>query len=212
MQRRCLLALSASALALMAMPRLVFAQAAQLNLSDAGTFIDQFAQKGIADVLQAKIPQQERVERFRKLFKEFFDIPAIARFTVGRFWKTGQPDEQTKFLAAFEDVVVYTWARRFSEYNGQTLKVTNTAPDGTDGAVVTSTIVGKDSQPVTATWRVRKREDGWRVVDVIIEGVSMAVTYRQEYASILAERGGFPGLITQLQGQASNLAREQKTG
>jgi phospholipid transport system substrate-binding protein len=210
MQRRRLLYLTGSVLALAAAPGLVFAQS--LDLSEAGKFVDKFAQTGIAEVLQAKIPQQERIDRFRKLFKEFFDIPAIARFTVGRFWKTGQPDEQAKFLAAFEDVVVYTWARRFSEYNGQTLKVTNTTPDGADGAVVTSSIVDKDSEPVTATWRVRKREDGWRVVDVIIEGVSMAVTYRQEYASILAEQGGFPGLITQLQRQASNLAREQKTG
>jgi phospholipid transport system substrate-binding protein len=208
MQRRRLLTLPFAVLAVAATPRFVLAD----DVSDAGTFVNQFAQTGITQVLDAKIPQQEKTQRFRGLFKTFFDIPAIGRFTVGRFWKMGQPDEQTKFLTAFEDVIVYTWARRFSEYNGQTLQIQNTAPDGADGAVVNSTIVGKDVQPVAVAWRLRKRTDGWRVVDVIIEGVSMAVTYRQEYAGILAEQGGFPGLITQLQAQAADLARQQKTG
>jgi phospholipid transport system substrate-binding protein len=210
MQRRRLLTLSVTGLILGAMPRLVFAQDAG---GDAAAFINAFAQKGIIEVLNAKVSQQEKGERFRVLFKQFFDIPAIARFTVGRFWKMGQPEEQTKFLTAFEDVIVYTWSRRFSEYDGQTLQVQNTAPDGADGAVVNSKIVGKDTQPVAVAWRVRKRAEGWRVVDVIVEGVSMAVTYRQEYAGILAQQGGFPGLVTQLQTQASDLARQQnKTG
>lgn len=209
MQRRRLLALSVSAIVLAAGPRFA---AAQDNTGDPAAFINQFAQAGIVDVLQAKIAQREKTERFRTLFKKFFDIPAIARFTVGRFWKMGQPDEQTKFMTAFEDVIVYTWSRRFSEYNGQTLQVQSTAPDGTDGALVNSTIVGKETQPVAVAWRLRKREDGWRVVDVIIEGVSMAVTYRQEYAGILAQQGGFGGLITQVQTQAADLARQQKTG
>jgi phospholipid transport system substrate-binding protein len=209
MKRRLFLALSVSAMAVMAGPRFVLAQEAG---GDAAAFIDQFAQKGIVDVLAAKISQQEKAERFRTLFKTFFDIPAIGRFTVGRFWKSGQPDEQTKFLTAFEDVIVYTWARRFSEYNGQTLKVQNSVPDGAEGVVVNSTIVGKEMQPVNVAWRLRKRTDGWRVVDVIIEGVSMAVTYRQEYAGLLAQQGGFAGLVTQVQTQAADLARQQKSG
>jgi len=49
------------------------------------------------------------------------------------------------------------------------------------------------SNPSRVTWRLRKRPDGWRVVDVIVEGVSMAVTYRQEYATILNQQGGMPG-------------------
>jgi phospholipid transport system substrate-binding protein len=183
--------------------------AALAQEGDASQVVSQFAQKGIADVLQANIPKAQKSDRFRALFKQFFDIPAIARFTVGRFWRTGQPDEQTKFEAAFEDVIVYTWTRRFSEYNGQTLKVQSTAPDGPDGAIVNSTIEGND-RPVAVAWRLRKRADGWRVVDVIIEGVSMAVTYRQEYATVVAQQGGFAGLVSQVQNQAADLARQAK--
>jgi phospholipid transport system substrate-binding protein len=132
---------------------------------------------------------------------------------VGRFWKTAQPPEQAQFLKVFEDVIVYTWARRFSEYNGQTLKVDNTAPDGEDGAVVNSHIIGKSAdQSFNVAWRLRKRPDGWRVVDVIVDGVSMAITYRQEYASIIAQQGGMPGLISQLETRAKDLAKQQGVG
>jgi phospholipid transport system substrate-binding protein len=207
MQRRTLLTFSASAIMLGAVPRLALAQDVK---SEPAQVVSQFAQTGIVQVLQANIAKQEKADRFRTLFKQFFDIPAIARFTLGRFWKVAQPDEQAKFLTAFEDVIVYTWTRRFSEYNGQTLQVQSTAPDGDDGALVSSTIVGKDIQPIAVAWRLRKREDGWRVVDIIVEGVSMALTYRQEYATILNQQGGMPGLLTQLQNQASDLARQSK--
>jgi len=77
---------------------------------------------------------------------------------------------------------------------------------------VNSTIVGGDAQPISVAWRLRKRADGWRVVDVIAEGVSMAITYRDEYASIIAQEGNFPGLIKRIETQAADLARQQKAG
>src|ERR1700679_3872692 len=116
MQRRTLLAPSAFAVIFGFLPRGARALGVAVEPSQ---FIGQFAQTGIVEVLEANIPKQEKGDRFRTLFKQFFDIPAIARFTLGRFWKTATSDDQAKIIAAFEDVIVYTWARRFSEYNGQ---------------------------------------------------------------------------------------------
>lgn len=184
-----------------------------VDLNEAASFVDRFAQDGIVKILEAQVSQGEKTTRFRALFKERFDIPAIARFVLARYWRVAQPAEQDQFLKVFEDVIVYTWARRFSEYNGQTLKVTGTAPDGDDGAVVNSRIVGKsEDQSFNVSWRLRKRDDGWRVVDVIVDGVSMAITYRQEYASIVAQQGGIPGLIAQLQVRAKDLGKQQGVG
>jgi phospholipid transport system substrate-binding protein len=208
MQRRHFIAVSLAALSL---ATFVSGSAASpaADTSDPSGFVNNFAQTGIVQVLDAKIPQKEKADRFRALFKQNFDIPAIARFTAARFWKAATPDEQTKFLAAFEDVIVYTWARRFSEYNGQTLSVQSSVPDGENGALVTSTINSKDTRPIAVAWRLRKRPEGWRIVDISVEGVSMAQSYRQEYASIVSQQGGFSGLVTQLQSQASNLAAQQ---
>ncbi len=204
MNRRRFILTSATALTF---PTLLLAQDWK---TDPSAFVSHFAQVGIVDVLEAKISAAEKAQRFRTLFKSLFDIPAIARFVVGRFWRTAQPAEQEKFLKVFEDVIVYTWNRRFSEYSGQTLKVESTAPDGADGSVVNSRIVGKSSSDSFAVqWRLRKRDDSLRVVDVIIEGVSMAITYRQEYATIISQQGGLPGLISALEIRAQELAKQQ---
>ena len=198
----------ASAALLCLMPELAFAQA-----KSASDTISTFAQEGIVQILEAKISPAEKVERFRALFNRDFDIPAIARFVLGRAVRTATQPEQDQFLKVFEDVIVYTWTRRFSEYNGQSLKVADTAPDGPDGTVVNARIVGNSGdQSFGVAFRMRLRPEGWRIVDVIVDGVSMAITYRQEYASIIAQQGGMPGLISQLQTRAKELAKQQGVG
>ena len=167
--------------------------------------VERFAQLGITDILGAAISRREKTDRFRTLFKDFFDIPTIGRFVLARFVRVATPEENEKFAALFEDVIVYTWSRRFGEYKGQSFKVKDSGPDGDDGALVNSDIVGNDGQPFSVAWRLRKRDNGFRVVDVIIEGVSMAITYRQEYATIIQQNGGMAGLLAQMQKQVDDL-------
>ena len=194
-------------LATAALPRLAFAQDAQ----DPGKFIAAFAQNGIVDILAANISNAEKQQRFRAMFKRDFDIPAIGRFVLGRFARGIAPADQTAFDTLFEDVIVYTWSRRFSEYNGQTLRVASSTPDGADGTLVKSNVVGKGGDSFAVDFRVRKRPDGFKVVDVIVGGVSMALTYRQEYNNIIGQNGGVPGLITQLRQQVDTLKSQQAT-
>jgi len=167
--------------------------------------VEKFAEKGITDILGANITQREKTDRFRVLFKDFFDIPSIGRFVLARFARAATPEENDKFASLFEDVIVYTWSRRFGEYKGQSFKVKDSSADGDDGALVNSDIVGNDGQSFAVAWRLRKRETGFRVVDVIIEGVSMAITYRQEYATIIQQAAGIAGLLAQMQKQVDDL-------
>jgi phospholipid transport system substrate-binding protein len=177
--------------------------------ADATTFVGDFAQKGIKDILAAQIPNTEKQARFRAMFKEYFDLPGIGRFVLTRFWKAATPDEQTRFTALFEDVIVYTWSRRFSEYNGQTLKVSGQQPDGDDGTLVKSTIIGKNNASFNVDWRLRKRPEGLKVLDVVIEGVSMAITYRQDYSTVISQTGSFAGLLAQMEKQVAELKQQQ---
>ena len=200
MNRRSALSLLASAGAALALP-------ASAQNADPAAFVADFAQKGIVDILAAKASQAERTQRFRAMFKEYFDLPSIAKFVLGRYARTVSPDDEAKFDALFEDVVVYTWARRFSEYNGQTLKVQSAASDGADGAIVKSTVASNNGEKIAVDFRLRKRPTGYKGVDVIIAGVSMALTYRQEYGAVLAR--GFPALVSQLEKQVGDLKKQQ---
>jgi phospholipid transport system substrate-binding protein len=187
-----------------AAPHLAFAQEAP----DPTKFVAAFAQNGIVEILAANISNTEKQQRFRTMFKQDFDIPAIGRFVLGRFSKGITPADQQSFDGLFEDVIVFTWSRRFSEYNGQTLKVVSTAPDG-EGSLVHSTVVGKGGDSFNVDWRLRKRDGAFRVVDVIVGGVSMAITYRNEYANIIGQGGGLSALITQLRQQVDTLRAQQ---
>lgn len=187
---------------------MVFPAQAANNTADAGTFIGDFAQMGINDILAAPIPNAEKQARFRTMFIDYFDLPGIGRFVVARYWKAASPEEQARFTTLFEDVVVYTWSRRFSEYNGQTLKVAGTALDGDDGTLVKSTIIGNNDSHFGVDWRLRKRPEGFKVLDVVVEGVSMAITYRQDYATIISQTGSFTGLLDRMAKQVVDLKKQ----
>ncbi len=178
--------------------------------TDAALFVGSFAQKGINDILAAPIPEAEKSERFRAMFKTYFDLPGIGRFVLTRYWKAASPAEQDRFTKLFEDVVVYTWSRRFSEYNGQTLKVVSQQPDGDDGTLVKSTIIGNNNSHFGVDWRLKKRPEGYKVLDIVIEGVSMAITYRQDYSTIISQTGSFTGLLDQMDKQVADLKAQQK--
>jgi phospholipid transport system substrate-binding protein len=169
--------------------------------TDPTAFINHFAQVGISDILNADVPVDEKTARFRELFTDAFDIPAVSRFVLARSWRAADDAERDEFVGLFEDVIVYTWSRRFGEYEGQTIEVRSTAPDGETGVVVDSAIVDKTGQSISVQWRLRQRDTGLKIVDVVVEGVSMAITYRQDYASVIRQNGGLAGLMAELRKQ-----------
>lgn len=171
--------------------------------TDPTAFINHFAEAGITDILAADISDEEKTARFRELFNEGFDIPAISRFVIGRSWRRAKDEEKEAFIDVFEDVIVYTWSRRFGEYDGQTIEVRGTSPDGDTGTLVESAIVDDNAQAIAVQWRLRQRDEGLRIVDIIVEGVSMAITYRQDYASVIRQSGGMQGLLAELRKQVA---------
>ena len=186
-----------------------FGAAFAQDTQDPAKFIAEFAQKGIVEILTANISIADKQSRFQTMFKTDFDIPAIGKFVLGRYVRNVPPADQEAFDGLFQDVIIYTWSRRFSEYNGQTLKVTSTAPDGPDGSIVKSTVIGKGGDSFDVDWRLRKRPEGYKVVDVIVAGVSMAITYRNEYTTIMGQGGGVAALVTQLRTQVADLKKQQ---
>lgn len=124
------------------------------------------------------------------IFRRGFDVPTIARFVLGRYWNAATPAQQQEYLTLFEQMVTQTYARRFSEYSGETFQVTGTQPVSDTDVLVRSNIVRPDGPPVAVDWRVRDQGAGFRIVDVMVEGVSMLLTQRNEFASVIQRSGG----------------------
>jgi phospholipid transport system substrate-binding protein len=141
--------------------------------------------------LSEKLPEAEIEKRFRVLLEKNFDLPRIGRFVLGRYWNGASDGEKRDFQKLFEDYVVRSYSLRFSEYSGETVKVTGSRPQSQENSIVASQILPTDgSPPVKLDWIVSKTGDDYRIIDVSVSGVSMSVTHRQEFAAVIEKTGG----------------------
>jgi phospholipid transport system substrate-binding protein len=150
-----------------------------------GQFIESLADKAVAALTDKNTPREERIRRFRVLLNEHFAVAIIARWVLGRPWQTSSAAERAEYLRLFEDLIVYSYVDRFTEYAGEKLEVSRTlVVEGGDTMVYSSIVRGNQPEPVEVDWRVRTRDGQFKIVDVMVKGISMGVTQRQEFASV----------------------------
>ena len=165
--------------------------------ADAGVFMNELWHHAV-EVLSKKAPVAERLARFRQLFQADFDGPGIARFVLGRYWRSASEQEQQEFLRLFEDYVIFVYGTRLSNFNGETFKVRSSRTDES-GTVVSTDIVGPSGEaPIKVDWRLITDKGVFKINDVIIEGISMLVTQRSEFASVIQRHGGQVGGLLEL--------------
>jgi phospholipid transport system substrate-binding protein len=172
--------------------------------ADPSVFMNELWTRAV-EILGKKVPQTERLVRFRELFQADFDGPGIARFVLGRYWKNASEQEQQEFLKLFEDYVVYVYGIRLSSFNGETFKVRGSRADNS-GVIVSTDIISPGGEaPIKIDWRLVTDKGAFKINDVIIEGISMMVTQRSEFASVIQRHGG------QMSGLLSLMREKTKT-
>jgi len=170
---------------LLAVP--VFQQAHAMD--KANGFIKEVGQKAITSLTEKGISTKDREERFRKIFNKSFNVRLLARFTLGVYWRRATKAQQNEYVNLFEDFVVKAYAARFADYTDEKFNVGDTRDIKGGDKLVASEIVMGDGRTIPVHWRVREK-DGHQIVDVLLEGVSMAITQRDEFASIINQNGG----------------------
>ena len=182
---------------------------------DAGVFLANLSDRVIEQLTAPGIGQDEQEDRFRVLLNEGFNIPMLGRFVLGRYWRGASDKERKAFLVVFEDVIVQRFLSVFSDYSGEGLNVGQVRPDPRDPAfsTVTSRLLGPQGEPVRVEWRFRHEGGRYQIADVVVEGVSIAITLRSEYISFIRRHGGDVGaLIESLRQKVAAGAFTPKTG
>ena len=158
-------------------------------------------------VLGKDATQSQRVARFRELLRDDFDVPVIARFVLGRYWNVATEEQRAEFTKLFEDYIAIAYATRLAEYSGEQFKVISSRPDG-DGAIVSSQILRPaGAAPIKVDWRLVGRGGAYKISDVSVDGISMAVTERSEFASVIQHNGGqVQSLIAMLRDRTAGTA------
>ncbi len=150
--------------------------------------------------LAEDMTDDQRAARFRDILTETFDLPTIARFTLGRFWRIASAKQKTEYVHLFEEFIVQAYSNRFKDLSGRTFEVKLTRVlNARDQLVLSEIRIEKGKPPIRVNWRVRLRDKAYRVIDVMVEGVSMSVTQRDEFAAVIRRNGGkIEGLLSAL--------------
>jgi phospholipid transport system substrate-binding protein len=172
---------------------------------DAAGFITHLGDQALVLLHARDRPDAERQQQFEQLADQAFDVPKIARYVLGHYWLAANDDDRQQFGKAFERYMVQVYWRRFGDYTGATFKVLNQKDDGNGTVVVTTEVArSSDQQPAKVEWSVTRQADGYKIDDVSIEGVSQALTYRQEFSSIIERNSGHVSALTAQLRQKTN--------
>lgn len=169
-------------------------------------FILEIGNRAISVLRTKQISEANRTARFGELLQTGFDLDYIGRFVLGRHWRAASDPQRTAYLDLFAQYVVKTYASRLQGYSGQSFVFVSERVAGIKDIVV-RTRIGRPGggAAINADWRVRKYHDSYRIIDVMVAGISMVVTQRQEFDAVI-RRVGINGLIDELRSRTGNHA------
>lgn len=193
-------------LAPVAVPGITFAGSLE---EGAHEFVRALTNEAVTSLSSKDLSKLERESRFRALLRRSFDVDAIGKWVLGRYWRRATTTEQREYLGLFEDLIVKTYSRRFREYTTEKLEIDGAAKLGGDRFAVSSQLVrSKSVPPIRIEWRVSQPAGRYLVTDIVVEGVSLAQTTRSEFSSVIRSRGGkMSGLIAALRDKNVTLDR-----
>ncbi len=180
----------------------------------ARNLIDRLADETVAVLSNDALSRSEQAERMRAIFRRYFAVEEIGRFVLSRYWRQATPEQRDEYLALFEDLIVYGYAKRFTDYAGEELRVIGTRKDGPETATVQSAVVGDSAgQEISVDWEVEDVAGTPKIVDVAVEGVSLKLTQRSDFTGAIRQRGGsVSGLIEALRDKTESLKADVAEG
>ncbi|MBQ8672188.1 MAG: ABC transporter substrate-binding protein [Alphaproteobacteria bacterium] len=173
---------------------------AAIDGKKAENFIKNVTNTGIEELINSNASEQEKQEKFTKLFNEDLDLDFIGKFVLGRYWRTANSKQRKEFIDVYRKLNIQTWSERFNEFKGKHFEFTGTEKSkSADQIFVNTQVPMQEGAPASVKWRVKETNGKLRIVDIIIENVSLAQTARSEYTSYIQKSpNGIDGLIKDL--------------
>lgn len=171
---------------------------------DADEFLISFGRRAVQELNDETLSEAAREQRFRELFEEAVDLPAIAKFILGIHWRNATKQERADFLAVFEDIALQRFlpmfTRQSEEYAGKSFDIVEVRRDKNNRQLVfvSVKVEREQGEPIRLVWRIRQREGQYKILDITAAGLSMALTLRQEYRSAIKQVGSVAALVVKL--------------
>ncbi len=159
--------------------------------ADPTTFIEEVSSKAITEMAPAASESdKQRAAKLKPLLERYFDMPGIAKYMLGSYWRKATPEEQSAFTAAVTDFLALSYGKRFATYTGHDMAIGRVREEGDGRATVFSTVKLPNGEPARVDWIVDQADSSFKIADVKVEGLSLVDTHRQEFASVISSNGG----------------------
>ena len=145
-----------------------------------------------AKTLGGSLSKEERVEKLKDIARDTVDIEGIGFYSLGANRKSATEDQINRYKAAFSEYFLKSFSSRLAEYSNPEIEVDSKKIINKNYTIVSSTLAGTDSRPeVKIEWRVYTKDpDNLQIRDLIIEGLSLARTQKEEFSSIINSNDG----------------------
>ncbi len=178
----------------------------ELTNDKARAFLALLGERAIQVSQDNTSPSEKREARVRELLQEGFDLKLLARFALGKHWRRMDQGQREAFVEAFTASMVLQTLAFFGSYKAETFDITEAGTDHTNPKLIAITVKVMRSEGTMLAkvkWRIRKHGKGFKIVDIVAEGVSLALTLRQEYRAVIdRSEGRVDGLIDALRKNA----------
>lgn len=173
-------------------------------------FVAELTNSAFAALRASDISEAERFSKFRELLSKGVDLQRVGRFVLGPNWRRATPEQQAEYQKLFSDYVIAAYAGRLKDYTQAKYTISKTIQASENETIVNTEFVHPENpEPVHVDWRLRQEGGTLRVIDLTIEGISMALTQRSEFAAIIQQNNGDIGpLIERLR----NISTDIKAG
>lgn len=187
--RRQLLAAGLLLLGLTVAP-VVLAPAAHAASDPAG-FVKDVSNQAITELAVSQgASDKDRAAKLKPILEQYFDMPGIAKYMLGSYWRKATPEEQTSFTTTLTDFLALSYGKRFATYTGHEMAIGRVRDDGDGLSTVFSLVKLPSGEEARVDWIILSQDSSYKISDVKVEGLSLADTHRQEFASVISSNGG----------------------
>ncbi|MDR1366232.1 MAG: ABC transporter substrate-binding protein [Holosporales bacterium] len=158
---------------------------------EAKGFINTLGKEAFSVLTKKEASHQSREAKFREILDRGFDIKAIGRFSLGRYWKVFNKEQKERYFTTLKDMLIRSYVGKFADFPGSTFRIVRVDMGSDAGATVLTTVECPGSGSYNVSWKLYKtKSKGVRITDVIVDNISMGITQRSEFSSIMANLNG----------------------
>ena len=144
-----------------------------------------------------------RSAKLEGLIRRGFDLDQTSQLVLGKYWNRASQAHRQAFKELFAQYLLHSYARHLKAYRVETLKIVSSNPVGISDFLVETRVEGaREHDPANPVWRMRWRDGGFKIIDVHVDGISLALTERSQFGSVI-RRNGLDGMLSALRKQVA---------